>query len=115
MELPPEEAHHLARVIRLKPGDTVAVFDGRGNEALASVKTVGKRVAVTPIERRAAGPEANIEITLAQSLLKSDKMDDVIRDAVMMGVGAIQPIVTARTEVSRTALRSGIHRIERLV
>ena len=39
-------------------------------------------------------------MTLAQAVLKGDKMDDVVRDAVMMGVAAIQPIVPARSEVT---------------
>ncbi len=49
-------------------------------------------------------PEARVAVTLAQAVLKGDKMDDVVRDAVMMGVAAIQPIVTARSEVTLQSL-----------
>ena len=42
-----------------------------------------------------------------QAVLKGDKMDDVVRDAVMLGVAAIQPIVTKRTEVTVAALLRG--------
>ena len=38
--------------------------------------------------------EPTVSLTLAQAVLKGDKMDDVVRDAVMLGVAAIQPIVT---------------------
>jgi len=48
-----------------------------------------------------------LTITLAQALLKGDKMDRVIRDAVMLGVAAIQPFTSARTEVPREAVRAG--------
>jgi len=48
--------------------------------------------------------ESRVGLTLAQAVLKADKMDDVIRDAVMLGVSAIQPIVTKRTETTVAAL-----------
>src|SRR5712691_11073033 len=86
VELPADEAHHLARVMRLKPGEMVAVFDGRGNEALACVQAVAaRRVTVKPMEKRGTAREPGIALTLAQALLKSNKMDRVIRDAVMLG------------------------------
>ena len=43
-------------------------------------------------------------VTLVQAVLKGDKMDDVVRDAVMLGVAAIQPIVTTRAETTVAAL-----------
>ena len=46
-------------------------------------------------------------MTLAQALLKSDKMDRVIRDAVMLGVAAVQPFVSRRTDVPMKALEKG--------
>ena len=49
-------------------------------------------------------PEPRVAITLAQAVLKGDKMDDVVRDAVMIGVAAIQPIITARCEISGASL-----------
>src|SRR5258706_5764366 len=107
-ELPEDEAHHLARVLRLKTGDIVAVFDGRGNEATACVQTIaGRRVTVKAVEKRAAAQEPGIAMTLAQAVLKSDKMDRVIRDAVMLGAAAIQPFTSARTEGPRAAVRAG--------
>jgi 16S rRNA (uracil1498-N3)-methyltransferase len=51
-----------------------------------------------------------VAITLTQAVLKGDKMDDVVRDAVMLGVAAIQPILTARTEISIAALARGRRR-----
>ncbi len=103
-----EEARHLSRVLRLGPGDRVAIFDGRGHEALARVATAGTRgVVVRPIEPRETSREPAVSLTLAQAMLKSDKMDAVIRDAVMFGAVAIQPFVSRRTEVPRSALAKG--------
>lgn len=98
--LPPEEANHLTRVMRLGVGDEVAVFDGRGHEFRARVTSAGRgKVQVQLIELVAAAPEARVPITLVQAVLKGDKMDAVIRDATMLGVAAIEPVVTARTIV----------------
>jgi 16S rRNA (uracil1498-N3)-methyltransferase len=65
-------------------------------------------VRVTVLEPRAAVPEPSVAITLAQALLKSDKMDRVIRDAGMRGVIAIQPLVSRRTDVPKAALSTGV-------
>ena len=107
-ELPADEAQHLARVLRLRSGDEIAVFDGAGQEALARVVSVAsRRVSVRIVEPRSAAPEARVAITLAQALLKSDKMDRVIRDAVMLGVAAVQPFVSRRTDVPMNAVKKG--------
>jgi 16S rRNA (uracil1498-N3)-methyltransferase len=106
--LPEDEGHHLARVMRLEAGELVAIFDGRGNEAVASIQAIrGRQVIVKATERREPAPEPAIALTLAQALLKSDRMDRVIRDAVMLGVAAIQPFIGVRTDVPRAAVRAG--------
>src|SRR5258708_2463251 len=111
--LPRDEAEHLTRVLRLGVGEAVAVFDGRGHEFLARVVAAERReVRVQLVSRIEPAVEAAVALTLVQGVLKGDKMDDVVRDAVMLGVAAVQPIVTARTEVTVAALmRAG--RIER--
>jgi 16S rRNA (uracil1498-N3)-methyltransferase len=106
--LPKDEAEHLVRVLRLGSGDTVAVFDGRGVECLAKVVTADRRdVRVQLLSRVEPAVEAAVPLTLVQAVLKGDGMDDIVRDAVMLGVAAIQPIVTTRTEVTVAALNRG--------
>src|SRR3954468_11345900 len=95
----------MTRVLRIGIGDTVAVFDGRGHEFLARVIAAERREARLQIVSRVEPPpEPAVPITLVQAVLKGDKMDDVVRDAVMLGVSAVQPIVTRRTEVTVAAL-----------
>jgi 16S rRNA (uracil1498-N3)-methyltransferase len=111
--LPRGEAEHLTRVLRLGVGDTVSVFDGRGHEFLARV--IGARhrtVSVQLLSRVDSAEEWGVSMTLAQAVLKGDKMDDVVRDAVMLGAGAIQPLVTTRSETTVAALIKGT-RLER--
>jgi len=111
--LPEEEGQHLTRVLRLHAGDTVRVFNGRGGEFEAVVQEAARDA----VRVRVAGacdpaPEPTVAVMLAQAVLKGDKMDDVVRDAVMIGATAIQPVVTARSEVSAGTLERG-HRRER--
>jgi 16S rRNA (uracil1498-N3)-methyltransferase len=103
--LPREEAEHLRRVLRVAVGDTVLVFDGRGHEYVARVASAVRRdVQLQLISRAEPAAEASVAITLVQAVLKADKMDEVVRDAVMLGVAAIQPIVTHRTETTVATL-----------
>jgi 16S rRNA (uracil1498-N3)-methyltransferase len=103
--LPRDEAEHLTRVLRLGVGDTVSVFDGRGREFLARVVAAARRdVRVRLLAPVAPPAEPAVALTLVQAVLKGDRMDDVVRDAVMLGVAAVQPLVTARTETTVAAL-----------
>jgi len=106
--LPAEEARHLTRVLRLTPGDEIAVFDGRGHEFRARVAAAARdRVQIELLDRLEPAPEPRVPVTLVQAVLKGDKMDAVVRDATMMGVAAIEPIVTTRTIGTMVALESG--------
>jgi len=109
--LPVDEAEHLTRVLRLSSGDRVRVFNGRGAEFEAVVDAADREgVRLTIGAPCVPAPEPRVAITLAQAALKGDKMDDVVRDAVMMGVAAIHPIVTARSEISLASLTRGRRR-----
>jgi 16S rRNA (uracil1498-N3)-methyltransferase len=110
VKLPREETEHLARVLRLSPGDNVAVFDGRGREFIARVVSAAgreARVQLLSATQAQAAAEPVVAVTLVQAVLKADKMDDIVRDAVMLGVSAIQPIVTTRAETTVGALLRG--------
>jgi 16S rRNA (uracil1498-N3)-methyltransferase len=111
--LPREESEHLRRVLRLGAGETVSVFDGRGHEFLARIVEATPREArVQLLSRVEPPPESPVLMTLVQAVLKGEKMDDVVRDAVMLGVSAIQPLVTKRAESTVAALLRGA-RVER--
>jgi 16S rRNA (uracil1498-N3)-methyltransferase len=93
-----DESRHLSQVLRLAAGDEIAVFDGEGREFRARVETIARDGATARLlEPQAPAPEPAVRVTLAQAALKGEKMDDVVRDATMMGVAAIEPLVTAHT------------------
>jgi 16S rRNA (uracil1498-N3)-methyltransferase len=106
--LPRDEAEHLTRVLRLGAGDEVAVFDGRGHEVLARVAAAVRRdVRLQVLSRVEPVREPVVPVTLVQAVLKGDRMDDVVRDGVMLGAYAIQPLVTRRSETTVAALTNG--------
>ena len=105
VDLPEDEAEHLARVLRLGVGDEVDIFDGRGGLWRAEVVQVGKKAAaVRPLEPGRPANELAVRLTLVVSVLKGDKMDDVVRDAVMLGVTSVRPVVSERSEIGLAAM-----------
>ena len=108
VELPEDEAEHLVRVLRLGVGDQVDIFDGRGKIWRAEIVQIGKKSAsVRLLEPGEPARELGMRLSLVVSVLKGDKMDDVVRDAVMLGVTSIRPVVSERSEIGLAALARG--------
>jgi 16S rRNA (uracil1498-N3)-methyltransferase len=108
VELPEDEAEHLVRVLRLGVGDQVDVIDGHGGLWRAEIVQVGKKSAVIkPLEPGKPARELGLQLSLVVSVLKGDKLDDVVRDAVMLGVTSIRPVVSERSEISLATLAKG--------
>ena len=106
--LPPDEAAHLARVLRLAPGDDVAVFDGRGGEFRARVVRASRAaVTVAIVEPLLPAAEPAVRLTLVQAVLKADAMEHVVRDATMMGVSRVDPLITSHVTVPARAIAGG--------
>lgn len=100
VSLPADEARHLIRVLRLASGDLVSVFDGRGREFLARVAHAGRHDAIlTLLEAITPAAEPAVPFTLVQSVLKGTSMDQVVRDATMMGAGAIHAVLSSHVAV----------------
>jgi 16S rRNA (uracil1498-N3)-methyltransferase len=98
--LPADEARHLTRVLRMKAGDELTVFDGRGAEFRAVVDVaVRETVAVRLVESVPPPAPLPFEITVVQAILKGASMDDAVRDATMMGAAAIHPVLSEHTDV----------------
>ena len=109
------EAHHLTRVLRLGVGDRVALFDGRGVEFEARVDGISGSTVQLRLEAPiVSAVERKVALTLAQAVLKGSGMDDVVRDATMMGVNAIVPLVTEHTIARRAASSHGAERWRRV-
>jgi 16S rRNA (uracil1498-N3)-methyltransferase len=100
LELPEAAAHHAARVLRLREGESVVLFDGRGGEYAARLSMPGRgRVLAATGERHDVERESPLQVTLAQAVSSSDKMDFTIQKAVELGVAAVHPLLTAKSLV----------------
>ncbi len=94
------ESHHALTVLRLTPGERVAVFDGRGNEATAEIaETSGKRRVALRVLHQAKTPSLTCRIVLGQAIPKGKNMDLIVQKAVELGAAEVQPLVSDRTVV----------------
>src|SRR3989304_6249180 len=106
-DLPPDAAHHASRVLRLREGDAVQIFDGAGNECQGGIaKLGGKRVVVGNITTTNTNRESPLQVVLAQAMSSSEKMDWVIQKATELGVTVIQPLDTERSVARLSAART---------
>lgn len=100
LALPPDIFRHAIQVLRLNPGEPLMLFNGAGGEYLARLEQVSKRTASVQIESfSATDTESPAHITLAQAIIKPDKMDFALQKAAELGVSAIQPLLTQRSVV----------------
>ena len=91
------EAHHLAHVMRAKPGTLVTLFDGGGCEFAARVERVGRsEIELSVLERQNVDRELTVELTLAAALPKGDRQRWLIEKAVELGVTRFVPLGTER-------------------
>jgi 16S rRNA (uracil1498-N3)-methyltransferase len=97
------EAHHLRRVLRLRPGAVVEATDGAGGLYTIRLVTLDGAGGWGAIEARAEPTrESPCSITLAQAILKGDRMSWLVQKATELGVSRIVPMETERV-VARVA------------
>ena len=98
--LPTQAAAHVARVLRLRAGDPLLLFNGDGRDYACELLESGARqTRVRVLATQAAAGESPLRITLAQALARGEKMDWIVRKATELGVAAIVPLITERSEV----------------
>ena len=112
-----EEVKHIRKVLRLKAGDEITVFDGLGKEFEGTIVEEGLSSVVIRIKNvYSSKRDSPLEVTLAQSLLKGEKMDYLIQKATELGVKEIVPFLSSRSvpllEKSKSLKRH--HRWERI-
>lgn len=105
--LPSAKAHHVARVLRLVPGDAVVLFDGQGNAYDAAISQSARGdVSVQVHGRRDEDRESPLQVTLAQAVSSGERMDYTIQKAVELGITAIQPLMAERCVVRLSGERA---------
>ena len=105
IELDKNACHHLTRVLRLKDGDNITLFNGDGCEYSATLICQGKKVFAQINNKASTDRESNLNITLLQGISKGDRMDMCIQKAVELGANKIIPVICQRTVVNLKAER----------
>ena len=105
-----DEHHHLSRVLRLRPGQAVRVFDGRGREAEATLLGVERRESVLRIGTQVDDPvESPLPTLLLQSFAAGDRVDLALRRATELGVSRVVVLEAERS--ASTGRRPGDKRL----
>lgn len=111
--LPPRVAHHALRVLRLRDGDPVVLFNGGGGEFAARVAIDGSRVVAVIQAADAAERESPLSVTLVQAWIATEKLDWVVEKSVELGVHSIV-LTPAQRSVVRVAGDRVAKRLARL-
>ncbi len=99
VELPEGPAHHVLKVLRLRPGARLVLFDGEGGEYVAELIDCSRHAVARVLEFDPVEREPGCEIVLAQALAAGDKMDWVVQKAVELGASRIVPVAAERSVV----------------
>ena len=104
IRLATDEAHHVARVLRLRVGDRIGVFDGVGQEWHAVLTAVGRDAVDARLEAPCVEPvEPNLEVTLFQALCRSDRLEWVLQKGTEIGVRRFVPVIAAGSDRTRVS------------
>jgi len=96
--LPADESHHASRVLRCCQGDTIVLFDGIGNEAIATIHSVDKRFVTAMIGSfRFAPRDHSGRLHFAIAMPKGDRQRNTIEKLVELGVDTLCPLDTSRS------------------
>jgi len=97
--LPHSAARHTRKVLRLRAGDRLRVFDGAGHEHEAVLASDGKDTAARIGAALKPVSESRLSLTLVQGISRGERMDMVVQKATELGVTRIVPVLTARSVV----------------
>jgi 16S rRNA (uracil1498-N3)-methyltransferase len=108
-----DDAHHLSKVMRAEPGLEIICSNGLNREVLARVAAVDRGLVVAEVVRELPmDREAGVEVWIAQSLPKGDKLETVIQKCTELGADRFIPFVSERTVVQYDEKKEG-KRLER--
>lgn len=108
----PRDIHHLARVLRVRPGELIECFDGQGHTYRGRIAHAGSRQLIVAIDQRLDEPPPRVTLSLIQSLIPPAQFEWVLQKATELGAARITPVITQRTTTRRSSW-TGRNRMER--
>ncbi len=97
-------AHYLTHVLRLGVGEAIALFNREEGEWLARITQIRKREVMLAVEERLRAPEEKLGLTVCFAPIKGGRMETIIEKATELGASVLQPVITARTIVTKVNL-----------
>jgi 16S rRNA (uracil1498-N3)-methyltransferase len=99
IELDAEESHHVSRVLRLKRGDALCVFDGAGREWTATIEELARHhVAVVVGDELTERVESTLRLVVFQALIRPEKLEWVLQKGTELGVAAFRLFASDRVD-----------------
>ena len=95
-----EEQHHLTRVLRVREGETVELFDAKGLSTAARVLSVGKSECSLEVLELVFSREAESSLTMAVALIQPEKFEFILQKCTELGAAGFIPILSDRTEIT---------------
>ena len=92
-----DDAHHISKVLRLNPGETIRLTDGQGSQCEGVIEITGKMVSVRATSTIITAPKP-LPIHLFISLIKPDKLELIVQKAVELNISSVQLIATKRCQ-----------------
>jgi 16S rRNA (uracil1498-N3)-methyltransferase len=113
LDLAPTQAHYLKNVLRLGPGDVIALFNGRDGEWRASIALFARSACAVTVETQSRTQTQACDLWLVFAPIKRARIDILVEKATEIGTSALLPVVTRHTMVERVNLeRLAAHAIE---
>jgi 16S rRNA (uracil1498-N3)-methyltransferase len=95
-----DAASHVVKVLRLRRGDGLVVFDGSGTDYDAEIADLGREAVTVRVGTgRSVAAESPLAVTLLQGICRGPRMDTVVQKATELGVAAIEPLLAGRSVV----------------
>lgn len=109
------EFHHAVRVVRLREGEEIEIFDGKGHAARGKVGAIGRDTLHVDVTSEIESRESPLRIHLAAAIIQLEKFELVLQKATELGVASITPVVTDRIEVRAERYRGKGERWTKIV
>lgn len=110
-----EELHHAARVVRVREGEEVELFDGRGGAVLAVVRAIAREHVTVELLRNIDARESPSAIRLAMAIINLEKFELVLQKATELGVRTLIPLITERIELRPERYRGKTERWKKIL
>jgi len=102
-----DQAHYLGKVLRARPGQQVALFNGQDGEFVAEIVAINKRdIELEILTARTVIPDSGLHVHIGMGLSRGERMDYAVQKATELGISSLTPLFTDFSEVKLSTDRA---------